>query len=174
MPEDIFNNVIFFIQFPHFGGLFWFLRFISIIISLIFFAFIITLLLKNTWLKRRFLENITEFFLYRPFGAKKTFKQWIKIIKRLETDSEAEYKLAIIEVDSLLNDILESIGYSGETIMEKLKQLNSTTLPNIEQIREAHKIRNNVVHDPDYHLTLDQAKKTLGIYEQAFRDLEMF
>jgi len=165
------NNVFSFILSP---VLLFYIKTIFIVLGFTFLIWIVLLLLKNSWLKRRFLENWVEFFAYRPFGVKKTFKQWAKITKRLETGKEAECKLAVIEADSLLNDIFKEMGYSGETIEEILKQLDSTTLPNIKQIWEAHKIRNNVVHDPDYRLTLDEAKKTLGIFEKALRDLEMF
>ncbi len=168
------NDIVSFITSFEFDVIFVYLKIIFIIFALIFLGSIIILLFKNTWLKRRFLEDITEFFTYRPFGVKRIFKQWAKIIKRLETGREGECKLAIIEADSLFNDILKEMGYGGETTSEKLKQLDSVTLPNIEQIWEAHRTRNNVVHDPDYHLTLEQAKKTMGIYEQALRDLEMF
>lgn len=154
--------------------LFFYLKITFIIFALFSVIGIVLLLLKNTWLKFRFLEDWTEFFIYRPFGVKKTFKQWLKILQRLETGKEAESKLAVIEADSLLNEILEKTGYSGETIGERLKHLDSVTLPNIEEVWQAHKTRNNVVHDPDYHLTLEQAKKTLAIYEQALRELEMF
>ena len=168
------EDIIFFIENPDVGGIFLYLKIIFIILALVVLGSIIILLLKSTWLKRRFLEDMVEIIVYRPFGVKRTFKQWAKINKRLETGKEAECKLAVIEADSLLNDVLRKMGYSGETMGEKLKQLDSTTLPNIDQIWEAHKSRNNVVHDPDYKLTLDQAKKILGIYEKTLRDLEMF
>lgn len=165
------KNILSFVLSPIFLS---YLKFIFVILGLIFIGGIIILLLKNSWLKRRVLEDLVEFFIYRPFGVKKTFKQWAKVTKRLGTGREAECKLAVIEADSLLNDILKKIGYSGETIAEILKQLDSAILPNIEEVWQAHKIRNNIVHDPDYHFTLDEAQKTLGIYEQALRDLEMF
>jgi len=168
------ENLIFFVKNPDFWGTFLYLKIIFIIFALIFLGSIIILLLKSTWLKRRLLEDLVEIVVYRPFGAKRTFKQWAKISKRLETEKEAECKLAIIEADGLLNDILRKMGYSGETMGEILKQLDSATLPSIDPIWEAHKTRNNVVHDPDYKLTLDQAKKVLGVYEKALRDLEMF
>lgn len=172
--KEIFDDIIFFIKFPESGGIFLYLKIIFITLAFIFLFGIFVLLSKSSWFKRRFLEDWVEFIAYRPFGVKKTFKQWIKIAKRLETGKEAEYKLAIIGADSLLNDVLEKIGYGGATVSERLQKLDSTVLPIIERVWEAHKIRNNIVHDPDYHLTLDQAKKTLEIYEQAFRDLEMF
>ncbi len=168
------NKLISFITSPEIAEILSVSKIIFIILSLLFIIGIIFLLLKNSWLKYSFLENSTEFFTYRPFGVKRTFKQWLKITKRLETEREADYKLALIEVDSLLDEILNKIGYKGESLGEKLKQLDPNTLPNLEQVWQAHKVRNNVIHDPDYHLTLEKAKDVIGIYEQAFRDLEMF
>jgi len=165
------NNILSLITSPTF---IFYLKIIFIVIGALFLFGIIFLLLKNSWLKRRFLEDWTEFFIYRPFGVKKTFKQWAKVLKRLETGKEADYKLAVIEADGLLNDILKKMGYKGETMAKILEQLDATILPNIEQIWKVHKIRNNVVHDPDYELSLEQARKILGIYEKTFRTLEMF
>lgn len=152
----------------------FYLKIAFIVIGALFLLGIIFLLLKNSWLKRRFFEGWTEFFIYRPFGVKKTFKQWTKVLKRLDTGKEADYKLAIIEADGLLNDILKKIGYNGKTMAKILEQLDVTILPNIEQVWKVHKIRNNVVHDPDYELRLEQAREALEIYEKTFRDLEMF
>ena len=165
------NNILSLITSPTF---LFYLKIAFIFIGALFLLGIIFLLLKNSWLKRRFLEDWTEFFIYRPFGVKKTFKQWAKVLKRLDTGKEADYKLAVIEADGLLNDILKKMGYKGETMAKILEQLNATILPNIEQIWKVHKIRNNVVHDPDYKLSLEDARKVLGIYEKSFRTLEMF
>ena len=101
-------------------------------------------------------------------------KAWAKITSRLETGLESEYKLAVIEADSILDNILNRMGFSGETLGERLNKLTVATLPNCEQVREAHKIRNNIVHDPSYRLGLDEAKRVLGIYQQALRDLQAF
>lgn len=168
------NEIISFITSPEIAEILSVLKIIFIILSLLFIVGIIFLLLKNSWLKFRFLEGLTEFFIYRPFGVKRAFKQWLKITKRLETDREADYKLALLEADNLLDEILNKIGYKGESLGEKLKQLDPGTLPNLEEVWQAHKVRNNVVHDPDYRLSLEKAKKIMGIYEQALRDLEMF
>ena len=151
-----------------------YLKFVFLAISLFFLLGAIFFVIKSTWLKRRFLEAIIEFGTYRPFGVKKTFKQWIKITKKLETNKEADYKLAVIEADGLLDNVLEKMGYKGETTADRLKQLTSDILPDLDKIQEVHKIRNNIVHDPDYQFTLDDAKKVVATYEKAFRDLEVF
>ena len=168
------NQIFYFIIHPETSRVFLYFKIVFIILSSIFLFAIIVLLLKASWLKRRILEDATEFITYRPFGAKKAFKKWIKITKKLESNKESEYKLAIIEADNLLDDVLKNIGYKGETIKEKLEQLEAVILPNIDEVRQAHQTRNDIIYDPDYQLTFDQATKILNIYEKAFRNLELF
>lgn len=167
---DIFD----FIVNPPDEGIYLYLKVVFIIISLILLAGTIPLFMLSDWRKHRFEADTTEFLTYRPFGAKKTFKQWAKVSKRLESGKEAEYKLAVIEVDSLLEESLEIMGYTGETMEERLEKVDSAILPNKEQILKARKIRNSIVHNPDYELTSDEAKKTAGIYEEALRSLDVF
>ena len=152
----------------------FFFKTISLVISLFFVVAIIFFILRTTWLRRLIIWDLQEILTFRPHGLKKIAKQWARITNRLETGLEGEYKLAVIEADSMLDDILKRMGYGGETLGDRLKLLTSATLPNIDQVWEVHKIRNNIVHDPDYRLPLDQAKKVLAIYEQAFRDLQAF
>ena len=168
------DNIISFIFTPTFTGWLLFLKILFTALALIFFGFIILALNKTTWLKRMFIWDITEFFSFRPYGTRKVEKDWAKITARLETDLESEWKLAVIEADSILNDILMKMGFGGETLGERLDRLTAVTLPNLQQIREAHKIRNNIVHDPDYRVSSDEAKRVVGIYEQALRDLQAF
>ncbi len=168
------EKIFYFIIHPEFRGFLLYLRIIFIVISSFFLLSIIILLLRSSWMKDRYLEALTEFVTYRPFGVKETFKQWNKIVKRLETDREAEYKLAVIEADGLLESVLERMGYKGDNFVQRLEQIDPSVLPNLEEVWKAHKTRNNIVHDPDYRLILAQAKTMLEIYEKALRDLEMF
>jgi hypothetical protein len=117
------------------------------------------------------LQDLFEFLTYRPYGLRRIEKQWIKIMEKLETGKEAEYKLAVIEADSMLDNILEKMGYSGENLRDRLKHLTQATIPNLDTLLEAHKIRNNIVHDPDYRLSLEETKKVLAIYEKTFQDI---
>lgn len=150
------------------------LKFVFFSVSAVLFVCAILLFFKSTWPKKRYLESWVEFLSYHPLGMSKMFKQWSKVTERLSSAREADCKLAIIEADGLLSEALESMGLKGESTGEKLKNLSLDALPDLENVREVHDIRNSIIHDPDYQLTLDQAKKILGTYEKAFRDLEMF
>lgn len=157
---------------PIFSAFLSVLKIIFLVLSFIFFGYIIFALIRTTWLKRLFIWDWQEFFTYKPYGVRRLVKQWQKVMARLDAGIESEYKLSVIEADSILDDILKRMGFGGETLGERLEKLTAATLPNLNDILEAHKTRNNIVHDPDYKLSLDEAKKTLAVYETALTDLQ--
>ena len=149
-------------------------KIVFIFFSVIFFGGIIYFLIKSSYLKVKFWEDMVEFFTYKRYGVQTIIEKWNKIVKRIEKGSESEFKLAIIEADDFLNETLEKRGYPGETFEERLKKVNKEQLPNKEEILEAHKIRNSIVYDPDYRLNLEGVRRTIAIYERAIRNLEVF
>lgn len=163
-----------FIVSPPLDGPLLILKIIFIIVGLIFLGSIIFLLIKSSWLKYSILYDAAEILTYRPFGVKKIVKTWTKIMARLDTGLESEYKLAVIEADSILDDILKRMQYGGASLGERLEKITVATIPNIEAVWGAHKTRNNIVHDPDYKLSLDEAKKVLDVYVETFRNLDAF
>ena len=88
-----------------------FLKLIFGLAGIILIALSVFVLVRSTWLKFLFFFDYTEFFTFRPYGLRKVVMKWAKIQQRLETASEAEYKLAGIEVDGMLSDILIRMGF---------------------------------------------------------------
>ncbi|MFH1462244.1 MAG: hypothetical protein ABIG08_00865 [bacterium] len=172
--EGLLGNLISFIISPSFDGWLFLLRIVFILVSLVAVVAMIFFAFKTPWFKFFFLEDFTEFMTYRPFGVRKIEKIWIKIKSRLNTGLESEYKLAVIEADSMLDDILKRMGFGGETLEERMQKITSATLPNLDEAKEIHQVRNNIVHDPDYQLSLDKARKILDVYEQSFKALQAF
>ena len=177
MSNEIVNaigikNIIQWLISPQFTG--WLLT-VKIVASIIVFAmmaFIVFALFKTLWLKRLLLWDLSEFLTYKPYyGVKKLAKQWAKIVARLESGLESEYKLAVIEADSMLTDVLQASGYAGEGLADRLKQLTPIILSNVDEILESHKIRDSVVHDPNYKLSEEEAKKAVSVFEKALTDL---
>lgn len=170
--ELTFDEIIQFIISPQITGWLLILKIIFITISLIFIGFIIFTQIKTSWLKYLTLRDLQEFLTYRPFGLRRIEKEWQKIKGRLETEMESEWKLAVIEADKIMDDILNRMGFGGASLGERLDKLTAVSLPNIEEVREAHKIRNNIIHDPTYRLTLEEAQRVITIYEKALTDLQ--
>lgn len=142
-------------------------------VGFLMLSFVVFIIARTAWLKYAVLFDATEFLTYRPYGLRRMAGKWNKVITRLETGNEGEYKLAVIEADGMLNEVLTRLGFHGETISDKLAGLTPAIVPNLPEVEEAHQIRNNVVQDPDYILSLSEARRVLGIYETAFRNLDL-
>lgn len=168
---NIFTSIIEAVQSPVF---LFYLKMVLLSISSLLAVGIIYFLWRNNWLRNRYLEDIVEVSNYRPYGVKKSFKQWAVIVKKLDSNKGEDYKMAIIEADNLLKEVLQKMNYKGETTAELLEKIDDKILPNLDKIKSAHSVRNNVVHDPDFDLTQTGAKQIMVVYEQAFRDLQMF
>ena len=143
------------------------------VISFVLAVAIMVLLYKASWFKDKYVEDYTEFLTYRPFGVKKGFKKWVRVAKMIETGQEQECKLAIIEADDLLKEVLQKMGYKQDLLEEILEKIDPKVLPSVEKITEAHKIRNYIIRNPDYTVTPVQARNIIRIYQKALTELEM-
>jgi len=168
-----FSNLISHLSSNEISGILFSFQNAFFLLSFFFFIIVLSLFLKTTWKKYAFIEDTVHFFTFRPYGIKKFTKSWQRISKKLKNGDESEYKLAIIEADEMLNDTLEKVGYSGETLEEKIDKVSLVVISNKEEILEVHKIRNSIVYNPNYKVELEEAKKLLEIYRKALTDLGM-
>lgn len=90
--------------------------------------------------------------------------QW-QIIKK-----QPDLKHAVLEADKLLNMILEKKGYRG-TLGEKLKA-SAKLFTHLDAVWSAHKLRNKIAHELNFHVSLADGKQALNSFEKAFRDLQ--
>ena len=96
----------------------------------------------------------------------------MEINKKIISSSSSDWKIAIVEGDKILDKTLEFKGFQGASLGEKLKQMVPAELPDLyEEVWEAHKIRNRIVHEPDFEISQNEARKVVGIYERALKKL---
>ena len=100
------------------------------------------------------------------------FKEhWQGIIKKTDADSPDAFKLAIIEADALVDDVLKRLGYPGETMAERLARLGQTDFAALNSLWKAHRVRNELTHTPGFKISQVQTKKTLENYEAFFKEI---
>ncbi|MDD2913483.1 MAG: hypothetical protein PHH17_00125 [Candidatus Pacebacteria bacterium] len=167
------SKIITFILQPEFTGVLYYIRAVFLSVSAILFVAIVFLFLKTSWFKDRFLENTKEILTYSPLKEGKFKKEWKSILEKFNTGIEGEQKMAIIKADEMLNDVLEKLDFKGDFIVEKLRTMTSENLKNIDDVWQAHKIRDNIVYDPDYKLPLQESKKAIDAYMAAFQNLDV-
>lgn len=172
-PGELIQKILIFILSPFQHGWMDSLRFSFLVVSLILAAYLIYLLSKNTWLKRLFIEDYIELWTWKAYGIRSHEKAWRKIKDRLLTRNEHECKMAIMEADNMLSETLSKMEYGSKADIETLNTLPVSIFPNIEDVKWAHSLNESIAHDPDYRLSMEDAKKALDAYEKFFIDLEI-
>ena len=94
------------------------------------------------------------------------------MFEHVATDNPSDWKLAIIEADIILDDILKEKGYAGISLGERLKSISPTQLQSLDDAWQAHKVRNQIAHGgADFILTHKLAQDTIKQYRRVFNEL---
>lgn len=146
------------------------LKALSILLTLTFISFGVWFMVKTGWLQLR-ADRIQNVILKKDTARKRSVKGWKNIQKHFFAGSDSELKVAIIEADNLLDEALRTLGFRGLNLGDRLKQITADDLENIDEVWEAHKLRNKIAHEADFKMNRDMAERGLGVYERTFRNL---
>ena len=174
--ESLYNflgikDFIYFISSPGLQDMLFPVKLVFVFFTMFFFSALVYFMANSSYLKYQFFEDITEFFSWQAYGLREIANRWKKIQKRTERGTESEYKLALIEADDFLSEMLEERGFTGKTFEELINNAGKIMLPNLEEILLAHETRNSIVYNPDYKIDPDRVKKILAIYEAATKNI---
>ncbi|MDD5721523.1 MAG: hypothetical protein PHT16_03745 [Candidatus Pacebacteria bacterium] len=98
-------------------------------------------------------------------------ERWSKTLSYLFSQHASDWKLAIIEADSMLESLMEQLGFRGETLGDRLKNANQENFPNLTIAWEVHTIRNRIAHEGlDFEVSQHEAKRVIALYEQIFHE----
>ena len=141
------------------------------VLALVFFGAIIWIGLRSGDLHHKVHSQYAPIPV-EEIEAKGIMVEWQVVLNHINSENPAEWKLAILEADNMLDEILEDQGYVGETVAEKLKVMTPSRIASYEDIWEAHKVRNQIAHGGaiDMELTKKTARDTIAKFENAFKD----
>lgn len=110
----------------------------------------------------------------KVIGVDKKFvaSRWREIEDLLTHAKEMNYKLAVIEADKLLDDVLKKLNFPGDTMSVRLK-MASYKYPKLKRVWWAHKVRNNVVHEIKYSLSSGEVRKVVSLFKMALKELKV-
>jgi hypothetical protein len=173
MPEQ-FLEILYKVNSPELQSMLWWVKFPLIAVTIFFLTIIAIALVKTPYLELSNFATAVEFLTYRPYGVPKVRKKWKRITARLQQRTEVEYKLAIIEADALMDEITKKMRIPGKTMDERVLNITPLMISNVEELRAARQIRNNVVFDPDYRVSFREAQTVLESYEHTLEELDLF
>ena len=103
----------------------------------------------------------------------RTQLRWERIIAQINSDSEQSWRLAILEADIMLNELLDSLGYRGETMADKMKLVDRADFRTIDLAWEAHRARNRIAHESsETGMNERDAKHVIDLYTKVFREFQ--
>jgi len=146
----------------------WFLIFYTILV----FLGLGLLLMKNpqlwdySWYGNKTKKTLEKKAKRRPPSP------WKNINEKVNSASPNDWKIAVIEADKLFDKALIDAGFVGENMGERMRGLKNSDIDgNTDALWEAHKTRNSIVHDSNYDIDDDKARKTVNTLEKAYNAL---
>jgi hypothetical protein len=101
-------------------------------------------------------------------------QKWERVIEHINSTNSSDWKLAIIEADIMLDDLLRAAGYHGDSVGEMLKAVEKSDFTTIEAAWEAHKTRNQIAHQGGgFDITERDAKRVIALYESVFKEFQV-
>ncbi len=98
--------------------------------------------------------------------------RWQHVLALIESGQQSDWRQAIIEADIILGEALDHAGFPGDTIGEKLKNIDMRRLATLQEAWDAHKVRNDIAHQGSAFELSDQlAYRTIQKYEAVLREL---
>lgn len=145
---------------------------IAVIFSLLFGALIVYCVVRILQVRRHEHERFhAAAETLRAKDVPKTQLRWNRVLEQVHSDNEQNWRLAILEADIMLNELLDVLGYRGETMADKMKQATRANFGTIDLAWEAHRVRNDIAHAGSIkHLSQYEARRVIGLFEQVFRE----
>ena len=156
-------------------NLFGVLAGLSLALSLAFFIGIIYCVEKLKVIRKKE-EEIYEAKVQEGFETTKTgdaalAQRWKSATNHINSDNPNDWKQAILEADIILDDLLDRLGYRGESIGEKLKRVAKGDMASLNEAWEAHKVRNQIAHEgSSFNLNHHEAKNVIAMYRKVFEE----
>jgi hypothetical protein len=104
---------------------------------------------------------------------KKMRARWEIVKRRLKSANESEYKVAIIEADNIIDELVKNLAFPGENMGERLNNIPEGQIESLNKLKEAHEVRNRIIHEENFQVSLEYAKEILAKYEAFLEEFEV-
>lgn len=98
--------------------------------------------------------------------------RWNEIERMVAAGGEMNLKVAVMEADKLLDHALKAMAIPGMTLGERLK-FATYKYPNIRNVWNAHRLRNQLAHESSYYLEPSMARKAVREFKAALQMLNV-
>ncbi|PCI29733.1 hypothetical protein COB55_01500 [Candidatus Wolfebacteria bacterium] len=102
---------------------------------------------------------------------KRLNERWIRVKELSASQSESDWRMAVIEADGMLEEMINKMGYDGSSLGEKMKQIEKSDFNTIQQAWDAHIVRNQIAHAGiEFALSEREKNRVIGLYKEVFEE----
>lgn len=154
MLGDFFNNA------------FLIVKIISVIVSIGFVGGIIYGLFRLWGIDESASKKAKEHFYIPPQEKNKNLKRWEEIATLFSSQDSNNWRIAIIDADTMLEDCMRELGYEGKTMGDMMKSMQGVSW--IQSAWDVHLLRNKIAHEGSrYSLNEREVYRAFRIYQDV-------
>ncbi len=146
--------------------------FIFSVVALIAITVILYVIVRKSEMRERKAKKLS-----RPLEAEievyKKNDRWQTVLDHVHSTNSSDWRLAIIEADNILDEMMTRMGYRGDNLGEKLKSVEASDFDTLQEAWEAHKVRNKIAHEGlNFQIDHREAKRVIAQFEKVFKEFE--
>lgn len=149
------------------------LLFMSLFASSTLFIFILYIIYRVRKINSKQMKSLIPVKNTKDKEKDKDLKneKWAIIMNHIESENANDWRLAILEADIVLGELMDKLGYRGDSMGEQLKSVEKDDFITIDDAWEAHKVRNSIAHEGSgFLITEREAKRIIGLYKKVFEE----
>ena len=150
----------------------WF-QIVSTLISMLMITGIVFFLTKLLNIRKE--ENDSIYGSSAEAGLPIVHKKnprWERIMDLVNTETSSEWKVAVIEADKLLEEMINYLPIQGENLGDKMKKIDRSDFLTLDDAWEAHKVRNRIAHEHGYEISQHEARRVIGLFKKVFDEFD--
>lgn len=151
---------------------------ISMLLSIIFIIIILFSLVRMIEIqlfdKEEIAHEIEKASLRQKEIDRNTNPRWHYVQTLVESPNESDWRVAIIEADSMLEESLKEKGLSGNTVSELLEAAKESGYRSIQDAWDAHLVRNQIAHEgSDFALSQIEGRRAIKMFQNFFEEIRI-
>lgn len=142
-------------------------------IAIIIFA-LIRMIEIQIYDKEEIDHEIHEALLREKERNRNANPRWHYILTLIESPNDSDWRVAVIEADSMMEEVLKEKGLSGDTVSELLEGAKENGYRSIQDAWDAHLVRNQIAHvGSDFPLSQVEGRRVIKMFQNFFEELRI-
>lgn len=138
-----------------------------------FFIFIALIFFKFLKLKRKAKKFSRIRFNKEDNSPKIRTTKWMEIKSKINSEAIEDRKEAILMADKILDEIFSGIGFKGDSLGEKLRQVELSDFKSLQDVLMACEIKDKIVHGGEgFEISKEETDEVLSKYEKGLKELK--